>query len=310
VILSFVLPRFKNKKWIPILIDPSFVKNKFLGVLTKTKRDQVKAEKGFFLLSAALPVEGRAISFFQCCWRNSHISYRVYNSFNQLMRMQFIKILKLLDSVKDKTVFVIDRGFGYDYFFTTCKELNAHFVIRVRDLKTHIIKVRGKKEMSISELVTSVLSAGPVIYHVKYKGYLDINLVIVKKGKSVWVIATDLDDPQEVVKLYRQRMKIEETFKDWKKTGFDIERLQIRQWDLLPKMIWCVVIAHLILYLLGETISRSKHYKNIFKKFIQIKKNLSFVQLAWKASRFAFNDIIPLFSYLKNALLTTKGASL
>ena len=46
-ILQFLLPRFDKKKYLPVLIDSSFVCNKMLGVFTKTRADQEKAKKGF-----------------------------------------------------------------------------------------------------------------------------------------------------------------------------------------------------------------------------------------------------------------------
>jgi hypothetical protein len=181
----------------------------------------------------------------------------------------------------------MDRGFGYEYFLAKLKEFSVHYVLRVRDSKTHVTLIHSGKKYSIDELIAKVTTGQSLLFTVLYKGTLKTNLIICKKifhnKIHVWALLTDLDDPQEVIDLYKQRMKIEETFKDWKSTGFNIEKIQLRQWDVLPKMINCVVIAHMILYLIGETISHSRKYKNYFRRFIQYKKNLSYVQLAWKA---------------------------
>lgn len=308
-ILRYILPRFEHKKFIPILIDPSFVKNRIVGSPSKTRNDQQKAEKGFFLLSAAIPVQGRAISFFQFVWRNTQIGYRVYESLNSMFAIQFIKIRDLLKSVGSKAVFIMDRGFGYEYFLDKCPSIGVHYVIRVRDLKTRIVLVRNKKECPIAELV-SRMKEDTICYKVYYKGTIYTNLIIRKKGRHVWVLASDISDPSAVVNLYKQRMKIEETFKDWKSTGFDIEKIQIRQWDILLKIIWCVVIAHMILYLMGEIICRSKQTKFLFKKFIQDKSSMSMVQIAWKAWLFAQNDILPVLPTLKSRLIALRKASL
>lgn len=285
-ILSWILPRFETKKYIPILIDPSFVPNKLMGTLTKTKSDQKNAEKGFFLFSAALPVRGRAISFFQGFYRYTQIDWGCHKSLNTLCGLYLVEVASLLKSVLSKTVFIMDRGFGYEYFLAKMKELKTHYVIRVRDTKTNVTLVRSGKKYSIDDLAKRVSVDQPMVFTVKYKSKIETNLVICKavfhNKTHVWALMTDLDDPKEVIDLYKQRMKIEEAFKDWKSTGFNIEKLQIHQWDILPKLIWCVVIAHMILYLIGEAISFSKHHKNHFAKFIQKKSDLSFVQLAWK----------------------------
>lgn len=285
-ILSWILPRFETKKYIPILIDPSFVPNKLMGSPTKTKSDQKDAVKGFFIFSAALPVRGRAISFFQGFYRYTQIDWGCHKSINTLCGLYLVTIASLLKSVLSKTVFIMDRGFGYEHFLNKVKDLKTHYVIRVRDTNTHVTLARSGKKYSINELAKRVSPDHPMIFTVKYKTKIETNLVICKtifhNKPYTWVLMTDLDNTKEVIDLYKQRMKIEEAFKDWKSTGFDIEKLQIHQWDILPKLIWCVVIAHMLLYLVGEVLSFSKHHKNHFTKFIQRKKDLSFVQLAWK----------------------------
>lgn len=185
---------------------------------------------------------------------------------------------------------ILDRGFGFQYFLQKLVDLKNHFVVRVRDLNTHVILVRSGDYLPINELVKRVTLKQPLLFKIKYKSTIDANLVICKKVTNgniyTWALLTDLDDTEEVIDLYKQRMKIEEAFKDWKSTGFNIEKIQLHQWDVLPKLIWCVVIAHLILYLLGEVISKSTTNKDYFKKLIQKKSNLSYVQLAWKSWRY------------------------
>lgn len=107
-VLNFLLYRFNGKKFIPVLIDPSFVANKLLGSFTKTKEDQTKAKKGFFLLSAALPVRGRAVSFFQAVWKNSQISHLMYGSLNDILGIQLIKITNLIRPIL--AIGCIDNG--------------------------------------------------------------------------------------------------------------------------------------------------------------------------------------------------------
>lgn len=285
-ILSWILPRFETKKYIPILIDPSFVPNKLMGTPTKTKSDQKDAVKGFFLFSAALPVRGRAISFFQAFYRYTQIDWGCHKSFNTLCGLYLVQVANILKSVIAKTVFIMDRGFGYEYFLNKVKDLKTHYIIRVRDTNTHVTLVRSGKKYSINELAKRVSLDYPMIFTVRYKTKIKTNLVICKtifcNKPHIWVLMTDLDNSKEVIDLYKQRMKIEEAFKDWKSTGFNIEKLQIHQWDILPKLIWCVVIAHMLLYLIGELLSFSRQHKNHFIKFIQRKIDLSFVQLAWK----------------------------
>lgn len=309
-ILDWILPRFDCKKYIPILIDPSFVPNRYLGALTKTSSDQKEAKKGFFLFSASLPVKGRAISFFQFCYRYSQIGWGCYESINTMLGLQLLKISRLLEKYTTKAVFILDRGFGYEYFLKKLTELKNHFVVRVRDPNTHVTLMRTGTYQPIKNLIQRVSIKEPLLFKVKYKATIHANLLICKKiinnKLCTWALLTDLDNPNDIIDLYKQRMKIEETFKDWKSTGFNIEKLQIKQWDVLPKLIWCVVLAHLILYLLGETLSKSKSNKNYFKCFIQKQKNLSLVQFAWKTWLYDPQKIPPILHSLLSTLLQNK----
>lgn len=309
-ILDWILPRFDCKKHIPILIDPSFVPNRYLGALTKTSSDQKEAKKGFFLFSASLPVKGRAISFFQFCYRYSQIGWGCYESINTMLGLQLLKLSRLLEKYKTKAVFILDRGFGYEYFLNKLTQLKNHFVVRVRDINTHVTLVRSDQYQPIKELIAKVSVKQPLLFKVKYKGTINANLLICKKiihnKLYTWALLTDLDNPHEIIDLYKQRMKIEEAFKDWKSSGFHIQKIQIHQWDLLPKMIWSVVLAHLILYLLGETLSKMKSNKNYFKCFIQKQKNLSYVQLAWKTWLYDPNKIPRILHSLLSTTLQNK----
>lgn len=306
-ILNWILPRFQNKKFIPVLLDPTFVPNLYLGSLTKTNADQKEAKKGFFLFSASLPVQGRAVSFFQARYRYSQIGWGIYDSLNALLGLQLLKVSRLLEDYSSKFVLIMDRGFGYEFFFKKLKEIKNHFVVRVRDLKTHVTVIRSGKVYAIQELISKASLKEPMLFRVQYKGSIEANLVICKKiihnKICAWALLTDLDDPTEVIELYKQRMKIEEAFKDWKSTGFNLEKLQIHQWDVLPKIIWCVVIAHLILYLIGEKLAHSKSNQNYFKNFIQKKSSLSYVQLAWKSWLY---DPGKIFALLQSLPLTLK----
>jgi len=304
-ILALLLPRFENKKFIPVLIDPSFVPNRYMGAFTKTSSDQTEAKKGFFLFSAALPVKGRAVSFLISCYRYSQITWGCYESINTLLGFQLFKLSLLLKDYQAKAVFIMDRGFGYEYFFEKLTTLKNHFVVRVRDLNTHVTLLRSGNSLPIKDLIKRVSVKEPILFKIKYKGTIPANLVVCKKIFNgtihTWALLTDLDNPEEVIDLYKQRMKIEEAFKDWKSTGFNIEKIQIHQWDVLPKLIWCVVLAHFILYLLGETLEKSQTNKNYFKNFIQKKSNLSLVQLAWKSWRY---DPQKIPSLLRSLLFT------
>ena len=78
------------------------------------------------------------------------------------------------------------------------------------------------------------------------------NLVLywAKDQKEPWYLATDLKDPQEAVRLYRQRSWIEEMFRDFKH-HLGLERSRVVGSGRLERLMLGLVLAYLVLALIG-----------------------------------------------------------
>jgi len=57
-------------------------------------------------------------------------------------------------------------------------------------------------------------------------------------------LATDLSDPQAVLKAYQLRMWIEETFGDLKRNGFDLESTHLRNFLRLSRLTLAAVLLY------------------------------------------------------------------
>jgi hypothetical protein len=75
--------------------------------------------------------------------------------------------------------------------------------------------------------------------------------------KEPWLLATDLPDPQAVLKAYRLRMWIEETFGDLKRNGFDLESTHLRNFLRLSRLPLAVVLLYVCLVEFGSKVIKS-----------------------------------------------------
>jgi hypothetical protein len=69
--------------------------------------------------------------------------------------------------------------------------------------------------------------------------------------KEPWLLATDLPDPQAVLRAYRLRMWIEEMFGDWKGHGVDLEKTHLRHFQRLSRLTLVVALWYLWLVTRG-----------------------------------------------------------
>lgn len=72
-----------------------------------------------------------------------------------------------------------------------------------------------------------------------------------------WLLATDLPDAQKVLKAYRLRMWIEETFGDLKRNGFDLESTHLRNFLRLSRLTLAVVLLYIWLVAFGSKVIKS-----------------------------------------------------
>ncbi|AFZ38321.1 transposase IS4 family protein (plasmid) [Stanieria cyanosphaera PCC 7437] len=103
----------------------------------------------------------------------------------------------------------------------------------------------------------------------KNKGFGYFNLAGYWKRKynkkvepEPWYLLTNLDNCQEVIKLYRSRMGIEAMFKDCKTGGYNLEGSQANT-QRLTNLILLIALAYTTSVLKGKSIKNSGHQKYI-----------------------------------------------
>lgn len=74
--------------------------------------------------------------------------------------------------------------------------------------------------------------------------------------KEAWFLATNLPQPQLVLRAYRRRMWIEEMFGDLKGHGFDLESTHLRHFMRLSRLTLAVVLLYVWLLSFGSRVIR------------------------------------------------------
>jgi len=156
---------------------------------------------------------------------------------------------------------IFDRGYARVELIKDLKHGQQPFLIRGRHKVIVQTKVRGRqRRLSLGRLPHRMgrpLRYRHVLYHSQKAEPVD---VIVYRGKGFqepWFLIVPPDSEawlptEEVVGLYRQRMQIEQCFRDWKShLGLRGLHLQVQKSERLLRVLMGFTLAYLIVLLLG-----------------------------------------------------------
>lgn len=163
---------------------------------------------GFQILTFSVPFRGRALPFHFITYSSKTIEEEC--SSRNLEHRRALRDTKEL--IGDIPV-VLDREFSYQGLMEDFVEEGMEFVIRLNTSKKPTITNEEKNKIEL------YLVPGKKVFlkGVYYKGKVKVNIAGEwKKGFSepLWVI-TNIE-PERALKIYKARMKIEESFKDMK----------------------------------------------------------------------------------------------
>ena len=120
-------------------------------------------------------------------------------------------------------------------------------------------------------------------YHVNLLAFWHIG------EKEPWLLATNLDDPQAVLRCYRRRMWIEEMFGDLKGHGVDIESTQLRHFLRLSRLTLAVVLLYFWLVTFGSQTIKSGRRRLVDRNE---RRDYSIFRIGWNtAERRLLNNL-------------------
>ena len=199
----------------------------------------INATTNLYLLRASLSVKGRSIVLYEECHSKKKEN-------NHSIHKQFLKNLKAILPPCEPPIIVSDAGFRAPWF-RAILQMGWHFVGRLRNKNLVLLEDKGTWQLSSSffkQATGKPTHLGPAlltekeqvpVHMVLYKGKSknrhkrNLNKKISASGKSKryskatkepWLLVTSLprarDNPNFIVNIYRQRMRIEENFRDTK----------------------------------------------------------------------------------------------
>ena len=213
--------------------------------------------KGFWMLTLATPLRGRAIPCHFVTYSSATIGQEV--SSRNLEHQRAIEGIAKLVGTRP---LVFDREFSYLWLLENFQAENLAYVIR---LKQGAKSPKFYRDPDKKEEVKLMIGQGEEAqeYHqLYYKGVLPVNLSGVwEKGfkKPLWVMTTLL--PEEGMRIYQERAKIETSFRDLKSL-LGMDKVMNKSRTYLDKMLALLLIAYAIALLVGEAI-RDVRYADV-----------------------------------------------
>jgi len=217
---------------------PQATKTSYVGTLKDGRT------KGFWMLTLAAPYRGRAIPCGLFTFSSATIAHK--DGSRNLVHQRALSALK---DILGERPLVLDREFSYLGLLEFLTAAGIHFVIRLR-MGSRPPKFFDEEKR---EVKLTIAPGQQVVYrNLWYKGKVQVQVIgIWLKGQAqpLWVM-TDLE-PEQGLAYYRQRMKIEESYRDLKSL-LGIERVMNKRQDRMEKILALILLAYAIALLVGE----------------------------------------------------------
>jgi len=217
---------------------PQAYKTEYVGTLKDGKT------KGFWALLLATPYRGRAIP----CGLVTYASKTIAIDLDSRNLNHFRALAGLKDLLGERPL-VLDREFSYLELLKRLTEEQVNFVIRL-NTGSHPPKFWDTEGREVA----LTISPGETVIHnqVWYKGKVCLNLIgHWRQGfsEAMWVI-TNLA-AEHGLRIYRARMKIEETNRDLKSL-LGLTKLMNKQQPIMEKMLAFLLLVYAVGVLVGE----------------------------------------------------------
>jgi hypothetical protein len=169
----------------------------------------------YAFLVASIPKFGRALPIAWYAFRRNLLQ-EPFDSQNLLIEALLQPLLAEIPQ-KVQAILCADREFARVSFFRFAKKVQRHFVVRI-DAESWIIHPQYSGALGQMGLQPGDPPRWfpQALYCKEDPERLNLLAVWIKGYREPWFLATTLDDQRVVFQIYKQRMKIEHGFRDWK----------------------------------------------------------------------------------------------
>lgn len=208
------------------------------------------------VISANVPSEGRSIPL-----AISTFEYTKIERSQNLIEEKFLTTLSSCLPKGIKAVQIADRGYGKSILLKNRLQRKELFIIRgKRDVVIHYEENKKTCRKSLGRLKHSLGKARRYrncLYQGKKEIKVDVIVYREKSFKEPWFLLVpsgkeDILSTERVVELYRRRMRIEVTFRDFKShLGVRGLSLKVRKGERLDRLLGALVLTYILLLILG-----------------------------------------------------------
>jgi Transposase DDE domain len=231
----------KPPRWVLVLVDQTTV-------------------NGVEVVNAAIPFQGRAVPV---AWVDFEYPWKTVSPASQnTIERYLLSWLQLAVPHGVRLILIFDRGYARVELIKDLNQGQQPFVIRARRQVLVQTKVQGRRRrLSLGRLphrMGCAIRYAHVLYHSQKAEPVDVIVYREKGFQEPWFLIVPPDSAswlptEEVVSLYRQRMQIEQCFRDWKShLGLRGLHLQVDKSERLLRVLMGFTLAYLIVLLLGS----------------------------------------------------------
>jgi hypothetical protein len=228
-----------------------------LGDVTEVPRPQAKRTAyvgllkdgktaGFDVLMLATPKRGRALPFAFVTDSSATLDAEGTSRNQEHLRA----LEEVRDLIGDRPL-LLDREFSYAEWLGVLVEAQLRFVIRLK-VGNPAVRLLDRWDVPVSLEIAP--GERKVHRDVRYRGQVPVHVYgWWERGHPhpIWLV-TNLE-PEEALRLYPKRMKIEQSFRD-EKSRLGLNRLMSRSRFQMEKVVALVLLAHAIGVWLGEAL--------------------------------------------------------
>jgi len=206
------------------------------------------------VIMAGILFSGRVIPIAFACflWEN------IYKSQN-VLETGFLTLIMGSFPDRHKPVFIMDRAYGRLQLIEALNRMHGLYIVRA---KRNVIVWIGNKAKSLARFSCcqgKAVRYKNVMYRKDRKEPVDIVIYFEQGFKEIWYLIVPpgseaILPTEDVVKLYRSRMQIEQGFRDWKThLGVRGLKLKVNRDIRLTRLLFALSVAYLLLVLLGTS---------------------------------------------------------
>ena len=222
---------------------PHAQKTEYVGTLKDGRT------KGFWMLTLATPLRGRAIPFHFLTY-----SSRTFEDQPSSRNLEHFKAIQGIQQLIGQRPIVFDREFSYRELLSSLVAEKVHFVIRLNTGANAPHFYYDAEQKHQLRLLIAPINKQLIYRQVYYMGEVPLNVIGVWRfgfKEPLWIM-TNME-PETGLALYEKRMKIEICFRDLKSL-LHIDKVMNKSQVYLNKMLAMVMLAYAISVVVGEAI--------------------------------------------------------